>query len=274
MQSTTGIRIEQRLNLIDRIGRTLQSRYGFADIDLYLAEFKIAPPKDATRGSKWVYTKEALRDVSLDTIIKIAEDLGLEQEIRAAHGASTAPRNWQGATKFRLFISHISKDKDKATRLKDCLTPYAVSGFVAHEDIHPTLEWQSEIERALFKMDGFLAIHTVGFKDSFWTKQEIGFAVGRGVKIISLKMGSEDPTGFISKKQALPRRNRTAEQIAREVDSILSSDKLTFAKLTEAKKENITMSPVEHQMWSAFFRDRRKGYTAPKSDTTKPPHGT
>ena len=55
------------------------------------------------------YTKEALRDVPLDTVIKIAEDLGLEQEIRAAHGVSTAPRNWQGTNKFRLFISHIAK---------------------------------------------------------------------------------------------------------------------------------------------------------------------
>ncbi len=260
MQITAGTRMAQRLNLIDRIGRTLQSRYGFADIDLYLAEFKIAPPKDATRGSKWVYTKEALRDVSLDTIIKIAEDLGLEQEIRAAHGASTSPRNWQGTTKFRLFINHIAKDKDKTTRLRDCLTPYAISAFVAHEDIHPTLEWQGEIERALFNMDAFLAIHTVGFKDSVWTQQEIGFAVGRCVKIISLKMG-ENPTGFISKTQALPRRNRTAEQIAREVDLILSSDQLTAAKLNEAKQHNITISPAEHQMWSAFFRNRRKSTT-------------
>jgi len=64
-------------------------------------------------------------------------------------------------------------------------------------------------------MDAFLAIHTLGFKDSFWTQQEIGFAVGRSMKIISFKMG-EDPTGFISKHQALPRRGRTAEEIARE----------------------------------------------------------
>jgi len=91
---TAGTRLSQRLDLIDRIGRTLQSRYTFTDLDLYLAESKISPPKDATRGSKWVYTKEALRDVPLDSVTKIAEDLGLEQEIRAAHGVSTAPRNW------------------------------------------------------------------------------------------------------------------------------------------------------------------------------------
>lgn len=237
MQTTASLRVSQRLMLVDRIGRTLQSKFGFSEIDLYLAEFHIPPPKDATRGSKWVYTKEALRDVPFDTVIKIAEDLELEQKIRAAHGPSSAPRNWQGTNKFRLFISHIAKHKDKATRLKDCLAPYAISGFVAHEDIHPTLEWQTEIERALYNMDSFLAIHTPGFKDSFWTQQEIGFAVGRGVKIISFKMG-EDPTGFISKHQALPRRSRTAEQIAQEVDAILGADQLTSAKLLAAKRSN------------------------------------
>jgi hypothetical protein len=228
MQSTAGTRISQKLDLIERIGRSLQSRYTFAELDLYLAEFRISPPppNGADRGSKRVYTKQALRDVPLETVIKIAEDLGLEQEIRAAHGASTPPRNWQGTNKFRLFISHIANHKDRATRLRACLAPYAISGFVAHEDIHPTLEWEQEIERALYTMDAFLAIHTPGFKDSFWTQQEIGFAVGRSVKIISFKMG-EDPTGFLSKHQALPRRGRTAEEIAREVDAILAADPLT-----------------------------------------------
>ena len=86
-------------------------------------------------------------------------------------------------------------------------------------------------------MDAFLAIHTPGFKDSFWTQQEIGFAVGRGVKIISFKMG-EDPTGFISKHQALPRRGRTAEEIVHEVDAILADDPLTAGNLNAAKRSN------------------------------------
>src|SRR6516164_2547275 len=73
MQSTAGTRISQKLDLINTIGRTLQSRYTFTEIDLYLGEFKLSPPKDATQGSKWVYAKEALRDVPLDTVIKIAE---------------------------------------------------------------------------------------------------------------------------------------------------------------------------------------------------------
>jgi hypothetical protein len=86
-------------------------------------------------------------------------------------------------------------------------------------------------------MDAFLAIHTKGFSASFWTQQEIGFAVGRGAKIISLKMG-EDPTGFISKHQALPRGTRTAEEIAKEIDAILSNDNRTAERLAAAQKAN------------------------------------
>jgi len=140
-----------------------------------------------------------------------------------------------------LFISHISKYKDRATRLKQCLERYAISGFVAHEDIHPTLEWQLEIERALNCMDAFIAIHTPGFSSSIWTQQEIGFAIGRGLKIISFKMG-EDPTGFISKHQALARGGRTAEEVAHEIDRLMADDELTAAKLMGAKKAAFTVT--------------------------------
>jgi hypothetical protein len=144
------------------------------------------------------------------------------------------PANWCGARRFRLFISHIAIEKDKATRLKNCLVRYGIDAFVAHEDIEPTLEWQIEIEKALRVMDAFLAIHTVGFAKSIWTQQEIGYAVGRGVKVISLQMG-ENPTGFISKRQALGRRGRKAEEIAAEIYTILSKDARTKGALDAAK---------------------------------------
>ncbi len=253
------MRPSDKIALIDKIGRELQSRFGYVEIDLYLAEFNIRKPTGVTTNSKWIYVKTALQGVPLDTIIEIAEDLGLEQQLRAEHIISSPPQNWNGTTKFRLFISHIATHKDKATRLKDCLFPYAISGFVAHEDIHPTLEWQREIERALYTMDAFLAIHTPGFKDSFWTQQEVGFAVGRGVKIISLKMG-EDPTGFISKHQALARRSRTAEQIAQEVDTILEADELTSAKLSRAKNDNIIVKHEFDDYFSAVARAAKTRY--------------
>jgi hypothetical protein len=126
--------------------------------------------------------------------------------------------------------------------LKDCFAPYSIIGFVAHEDIQPTREWQLEIERALWTMDAFLAIHTAGFKDSFWTQQEIGFALGRGTKIISLKI-DEDQTGFISKKQAIVQGSRTTEEIAQAVDERLSVDPLTSRKLKLAKEAGQSPAP-------------------------------
>ena len=72
-------------------------------------------------------------------------------------------------------------------------------------------------------MELFISIHTPGFSQSIWTQQEIGFAVCRGVKIIALRMG-EDPTGFISKHQALSRGVKTAEQIAADIDLLLKRD--------------------------------------------------
>jgi hypothetical protein len=132
----------------------------------------------------------------------------------------------------------------KATRLRECLKPYHISGFVAHQDIAPTDLWQTEIERALYSMDAFFAFLTPGFSKSFWTQQEIGFAVARGVRIISFKMG-EDPTGFISKHQALPRLQRTAEQIAEEVNALLLEDQLTAARLRQAVEAHKPRVPID-----------------------------
>jgi hypothetical protein len=114
-----------------------------------------------------------------------------------------------GATKrlwadgdFRLFLGHKAEVKRNAAALKDALRYYGISAFVAHEDIHPTKEWQDEIENALATMDGFVALMTSGFHDSDWTDQEVGYALARGVPIIAVRLGL-DPYGFLGKFQAL-----------------------------------------------------------------------
>ena len=103
---------------------------------------------------------------------------------------------------FRIFLSHKAEVKKETSVLKDNLKLYGASCFVAHEDIHPTKEWQNEIENALHTMDSFVALLTDKFHESLWADQEVGFAFGRGVPIISVKLG-KDPYGFIGKFQAL-----------------------------------------------------------------------
>lgn len=227
------LRIRDKIELIDKIGREMQSRYSYVEIDNFLGEFGISPPKEVNSNSKWIYTKTALRGCDDQLVLRIAAELDMPVDGNAG-AVVTPPANWVDSKAFRLFISHISKDKLKATRLKECLAPYGIAGFVAHEDILPTLEWQVEIERGLRTMDAFIAVHTPGFRESFWCQQEVGFALGSGKKIISFKMG-EDPTGFISKHQALARRDRSAEDIAKEIDGLLALDPRTRDRLAEAR---------------------------------------
>ena len=120
---------------------------------------------------------------------------------------------------FRLFISHITADKDRATRLKRYLSDYAVSCFIAHEDIEPTKEWHNEIEKALFSMDGMAAILTEGFPKSKWTDQEVGVALGRGIAVLPIR-SDLDPYGLMGKYQGIQGGNRSLSDVG---DTILAT---------------------------------------------------
>jgi hypothetical protein len=114
----------------------------------------------------------------------------------------TATQRIWGEGGYRLFLSHKAEFKKEAADLKVRLKPFGISCFVAHEDIHPTKEWQDEIENALASTDAFAALMTEKFHVSLWTDQEVGFAIARGIPIIAVKLGL-DPYGFIGKFQAL-----------------------------------------------------------------------
>lgn len=228
------------MDLLEKLGTELQQRYTYADIDAFFAALNIPTANLGDWGStnsKRVYAKAVLARAPEADLLRVADELDLTPPGTPAIGA-VPPANWKDTTDFRLFISHISKDKQIATRLKTALARYSIAGFVAHEDIHPTLVWQEEIERALQTMDALIAVHTVGFSASMWCQQEIGYALGRGTKVISFKMG-EDPTGFIGKHQALSRQSRTAEQIAELIDKLLESDPRTQSRLQEARDADV-----------------------------------
>lgn len=104
---------------------------------------------------------------------------------------------------IRLFISHRDEYKRQASELGAGLEDYGVGSFVAHDTIEPMEKWQHVIRKSLQSMEIMLAFITDDFFDSFWTNQEIGVALGRGIPIIPLKMQRTDPHGFINDTQAL-----------------------------------------------------------------------
>jgi hypothetical protein len=139
--------------------------------------------------------------------MQTSEDRDWRQESGMLHIArrtvvpDAVKRIW-GDSGYRVFLSHKSEVKKETAGLSEGLRVFGIAAFVAHENIHPTKEWQNEIENALFSMDAFVALLTKEFHESNWTDQEVGFALGRGVPVICVKLG-RDPYGFIGKFQAL-----------------------------------------------------------------------
>jgi len=102
----------------------------------------------------------------------------------------------------RVFISHRDKHKAEARELADALEDYGISSFVAHETIPANEEWRKVIVNGLETMEVMVLFLTDDF-ESTWTNQEVGYALGKGTPIISLKLGKNDPPGFVNHKQAL-----------------------------------------------------------------------
>ena len=131
-----------RLNLIDRIGRHLQSEMTYADIEVYLLGFNIDTdvPTTDNGGSKWKYVKELLAKETDKKILEIADELEID------HGYShniievIPDSTFWHTNHFRLFMSHLSSFKARTAQLQESLKDYGISAFVAHEDIEPTKE--------------------------------------------------------------------------------------------------------------------------------------
>ncbi|HMD86917.1 MAG TPA: toll/interleukin-1 receptor domain-containing protein [Terriglobia bacterium] len=166
---------------------------------------------------------EFISDVFLETE-KVEDrdwrrESGALQSRQRAITPATRQRIW-GEDGYRVFLSHKADVKKKAAELKERMQKFGASCFVAHQDIHPTKEWQEEIENALASMDAFVALLTETFHDSLWTDQEVGYALARGVPIIAVKLGI-DPYGFIGKFQALA---STWDEAPEKVVSLLMTE--------------------------------------------------
>lgn len=148
-----------------------------------------------------------------------------------SEGDLTVPAFWEKGS-LRLFVSHVSKFKVEALSLSSSLSPYGVSGFVAHEDIEPTKEWEGEIRLALATCDGLVCLLTEGFNQSKWADQEVGFAIGRGVLVIPIRLGL-DPYGFMGRYQGYSGLGKPLSEVASGLVTILAKHRLTRIRMAE-----------------------------------------
>ena len=113
-----------------------------------------------------------------------------------------------------------------AAALQDALLNFGISAFVAHNDIEPARDWQTHIETALSTCDALVALLHPKFHQSNWTDQEIGFAMGRGVPVFSVRFG-QDPYGFIGRFQAFAGDDGPEPELARQLFTVYQKHKQT-----------------------------------------------
>ncbi|TRZ45128.1 toll/interleukin-1 receptor domain-containing protein [Robertkochia solimangrovi] len=237
----------EKIEIIDLIGRELQERMKFVEIDGYFQSYGIPTDHQPSYNSKYVYVKEVLPKIKDEIILEIASELGIDHPaISSVPVIKESDATFWKPGHFKLFISHLASFKKTIGILKNELEKYGISSFVAHEDIEPTKQWQDEIEKGLFSMDALCAVLMPGFKESNWTDQEIGVAIGRNVLIIPIRR-ELDPYGFIGKFQGFQAVGKNVGQVAEGIFEIISSNPKTKTKYLNTLVELILLSNTVNQ---------------------------
>lgn len=196
-------------------------------IDVTLKQFGL-PRSDSWGGTPTEYVLAMVSDASDSALTDLALHVGVEID-PAANNQGIDPPFWRKGM-LRVFITHLAVRRAAAAELQEALLLYGISGFVAHSDIEPTQEWQTQIETALATCDALVSLLHPDFHKSNWTDQEIGFAMGRGVPVFSVRFG-QDPYGFIGRFQAF--NGKPAAALARELFDTFRENKQTQRRMAE-----------------------------------------
>ena len=214
----------QRIGLIKEISQRL-SNEEWPLIDVTLKQFGL-PWAEQWSGAKDTYVLNMIGDAADDVLMEIARHVGFQPHTMAPR---VEPPFWR-KDMLKLFVTHLATYQKLAAELQEVLLGYGISAFVAHNDIEPTKEWQTQIETALATCDALVALLHPNFHESNWTDQEIGFAMGRGLPVFSARFG-QDPYGFIGRFQAF--EGKSAASLARELFDAYRKNKQTQHLMAE-----------------------------------------
>lgn len=228
----------KRVQFLKEIG----SRLGAEEwdlIDVTLSQFG-CPTQNQWSGAKSTYVMEMAKHADDSTLTELSQHVGYIEEEAPKPGID--PPFWRPRM-FRVFISHLSTERAYAAQLQEALLPFGITAFVAHNDIEPTLEWQSQIEAALTTADSLIALLHPQFHESKWTDQEIGFAMGRGLPVFAVRFG-QDPYGFVARFQAFTGNGKTVTALAQELFDAYRKNKQTQKRIAEVLVTLFETSPT------------------------------
>ncbi len=242
-----------RIAVKKRIASTL-GQQSWLDIDLTLEEFGF-PTSNDPDGGEASYVLNMIRHGGSDESL---QELDGYLHPTEAPVASPQPKSFEDPSNpwsgngFRLFISHIEKNKTMAGDLREELAKRSVDAFVAHDSIEATEDWIDIIKYALGSCDACVALLTPGFKESNWTDQEVGFCIARSLLVIPVGAGIT-PYGFLGRYQALPvNKDSTTSDIALAIFELLARK--------QESKHAMAASLVQRWASSSSFDAARENY--------------
>ncbi len=226
------------------------------------------------------YLSKALRRMNDNELIAIASNLYIDTDVfiiqpvksksqpvkprepfRPASDFATAPavkpatplptKSDNNSLIVKAFISHSTKDKQFANKIRKIFKGYGIIAFVSDEDIKGGEVWQERIRKEIKEMHVFIAMHTDDFSESLWCQQETGLALAREteVEIIPINFNKGKPLdSFLTNFQYIKRGAKSTAKIVKEIlDRLKTSDKtkeLYFAKIADKVAKKLTEKPA------------------------------
>jgi hypothetical protein len=198
------------------------------DIDVILTSFGLdgldldGNPDYATAHSQ---CRSSLQAADANTLQQLAAYvLGSDWDLRDSEvpGSGSADDLW-GDGIARVFLSHLATEKAFVAEISEHLAGIQVCSFVAHDTIDVSREWQADIERALGSADVLVGLAHPGFHNSYWTQQEVGWALGRNLPVLMIGLG-ETPQGFPARYQSPMLSGPSAWKVASTIAVWLTRD--------------------------------------------------
>ena len=203
----------QRATLVIRLLDALFER-NWTEIDVILTSFGLTGldlEYNPDYGIVHAQCRSSIQATDGKTLIELAEHvLGetISPEPVSGRSIDRADDLW-GTGIVRVFISHLATERAFVGEVSEELARIGICSFVAPDSIDVTQEWQHEIERALRSADVLAGLVHPHFYDSYWTQQEVGWALGREIPVVLIGLG-EAPRGFPARIQALMIRSADA----------------------------------------------------------------
>lgn len=106
--------------------------------------------------------------------------------------------------RLKAFVSHNDDDRGLAIAVREALAIWGIECFLAHADIPGGVDFEERIYREVRSSHLFIPVVTPIYRQSVWTDQEIGIALGCEKPILPASDGHTPPHGFIRSINARP----------------------------------------------------------------------